>query len=187
MGVVIEGHLRLKDGVVTIWDGANWRTMLALPTAGPPSGTGVDGETYWDSTAKRAYRSDGVGWIIMGEPTINSFATTISAGAGAFTTLGTVTFSYHRHDGWLDWACTIPIVTNGTASGNVIMTFPIAQSGVPLLVGAGREDVSTGHMLQILGNGVTGGTIYKYDNTYPGGSGFTLRMQGRYQMATRYS
>ena len=36
--------------------------------AGAPAGTGSDGEEYWDTTNKRLYRSDGVGWIIMAEP-----------------------------------------------------------------------------------------------------------------------
>lgn len=66
---------------------ANTASLLAgnTPTgSGAPAGVGSNGETYYDTTNFRLYRSDGVGWIVMYEPlqTYTPALTNITIGNG---------------------------------------------------------------------------------------------------------
>lgn len=153
--------------------------------AGAPGGTGVNGQEYWDSTNKRLYRSDGAGWIIMAEPTITTFAPTITSGTGTITTVGAVAFSYRRHDGWLDWFESITITTNGTGASWVRTTLPVAMN-VGQNIGGGREIGVSGSALTVTGT-ASQGDILTYNNLYPGATGAVIQVRGQYQMTTRYS
>lgn len=146
------------------------------------------GQRWYDAASRIEYQFDGTGWVVMSEPTIITFVPVLSSNNGAGTpTFGTPDFRYHRRDGWVDWAAVIPIVVNGAGTtGAVTMTLPIATATGSWLVGTGREDVATGNVLQVLGSG-TATWIYNFNNTYPGGNGYTFRLAGAYQMVTRYS
>lgn len=48
MGIVQEGHMRLQDGVITMWDGASWKDMRGF-LVGP--WVGVTFLNSWVNTA----------------------------------------------------------------------------------------------------------------------------------------
>lgn len=145
------------------------------------------GQRWYDAANRIEYQFDGVGWVVMSEPTIITYVPVLGASTsgGSPPTFGTPDFRYKRSDGWLDWTCIIPMIANGAGSGAVTMIMPIGTNST-VLIGTGREDAVTGAALQVLGSSTTA-WIYTYNNLYPGGAGYTLRMLGRYQMLTRYS
>lgn len=159
---------------------------FGLSGAGAPGGTGVQGQWYWDTTNKREYLSDGVGWIVMAEPATTTFAPVITSLTGTLTTVGAVTFSYRRHDGWLDWVESITITTNGTGATAIRTTLPIAMN-VLQNIGSGRETGLTGSAVTVTAGTTSAGDIFTYNNAYPGGTGAILQVRGQYQMTTRYS
>lgn len=117
---------------------------------------------------------------IISTPDWREFGTTISAQTGSFTTLGTVVARFRRHGNLVNFMVVIPITTNGTAAGDVRATMPFnaAQSGG----GSGRAIAGSGLDLSLTLN--AGGNtlvITRYDNTYPGGTGFTLVVHGFYE------
>lgn len=100
---------------------------------------------------------------------------TITTGSGTITTLGTVTGSYTKIGRQVTATVNIPITTNGTGAGQINASLPFTAASGPGWIGAGRETVSAGAMLQ--GWVPSGGTtvaIWTTNNAYPGGNGFTL-------------
>ena len=91
--------------------------LIRTKGAGAPSGTGVEGQQYYDTTNDRLYLSDGVGWIIMYEPwqTYTPTTTNISNGSGF-----TLTGAFKRSMGWID----LVIVHNLGASSAGVITAP---------------------------------------------------------------
>lgn len=79
---------------------------------------------------------------------------------------------------------TIQITTNGTAAGFLGVFLPVAAAaaiGQQLI--PGRETAVVGKMLQcFIGGGLSAG-IANYDNSYPGGNGYSLCIQGAYEAA----
>lgn len=141
------------------------------------------GSSYYDTAAQTLYLSDGTGWIVMAEPT-QTFATAVTSVTGTITTLGVVTMTYRRHDGWLSWNLSITITTNGTGAGAVRFTLPKNASAA--WAACGRETALTGSLLSVTG-GLATADIATYNNAYPGGNGAVLLCSGQYQMTTRYS
>lgn len=179
-------YVRVAGGWIEI---GSSRYVTGTKGAGAPGGTGTAGDWYYDTTAKRAYRSDGAGWIIMSEPVITSFVPTVSAVTGTITTVGTKTFAYQRSNGWLDWEAYIGITTNGTGAGAVLITLPIAYVTLgQSILGFGREILVTGKMLNVQGGGAstTSASICQYDNIYPASNGSALVVAGHYRMNTPY-
>lgn len=154
--------------------------------AGAPGGPGLNGQLYYDNTSDRLYLSDGAGWIIMSESAITTFVPVVTSAVGTITTVGSVSFVYHRRDGWIDWSASIAITTNGTGAGNIIFTLPIAPHASVRAMGTGREDNVTGKLLHVVSNGANVST-FNYDNTYPASSGCLLNLGGIYRMTTKYS
>lgn len=154
--------------------------------AGAPSGVGTNGETYYDSTNLKLYKSDGTGWVIMIEPE-QVFTPTVTAGSGALTT-SSATLRYNRSNGWLTYFANILITTNGTGAGAVVYTLPVSPNltYITQIVAFGRENNTTGKMVCGYGSGNTAVCAY-FDNSYPGFSGMSLGMYGQYRMTTRYS
>lgn len=186
-----------KQGLEQSWqkavaDGINLinNSLDAKLGSGSPTGTGVNGQEYWDTVGKRLYRSDGVGWIVMAEPRLTTgdpgaFAPNVVSSVGAFTTLGAVVFTYHREDGYLDYELGVSIITNGTAAGFIAFSLPVDSASQEM--GVGREISVTGSMLNVNRQAVNTAFIVTYNNAYPGGTGFNLQVSGRYRMASRYS
>lgn len=80
-------------------------------SASDPTGTGSNGEWFYDTTNDRLYMSDGVGWIVMYEPlqTVNATTTNITLG-----TNGSVKHYYRRSGGMCFCTTEIAFGTSGT-------------------------------------------------------------------------
>lgn len=75
----------------------------------------------------------------------------------------------------------ITITTNGTGSGAVRATLPVAYTNLES-VWVGREYNATGKMLQAAPATSVDLYITNYDNSYPGGNGHILLLNGFYQL-----
>jgi hypothetical protein len=105
---------------------------------------------------------------------------TIAAASGTFTTVS-ASGRYTAIGRKVGYTMEISITTNGTAAGYITATLPFtaAQNNM----GFGREVVSTGNMVSVTGTASSNSVlIIKYDNTYPGGSGYTIRVSGDFEV-----
>jgi hypothetical protein len=111
-----------------------------------------------------------------------TYVPVVSAFGGTITT-SSATGRYLKIGKTVIVSMIVTITTNGTGSGFVKATLPFtAGSGQYGL--AGRENASTGAMLQgFITAAATTVAIFKYDGTYPGGSGFELTVSGAYESA----
>lgn len=86
--------------------------------AGAPTGTGLNGQEYYDNTNDRLYLSDGAGWIIMYEPEQSYTPTLTNITLGNGTRVGKYKRSNGRCQGkiWFQLGSTSAIGTNPTIS-----------------------------------------------------------------------
>lgn len=96
--------------------------------------------------------------------------------AGAFTT-ASANIRWVVYGKRLFLNGSVTITTNGTAAGAVNVPLPTGLSVVGTQIVVGRENAAVGKMLQGV---VTGSNIFlfNYDNTYPGGDGYSLLFTG---------
>ena len=98
----------------------------------------------------------------------------IAAGSGTFTNVS-ATGEYTKIGNLVTASVEIVITTNGTAAGFITCSLPFTSSAVMGKIGWGR-DVTTGPMLSATVDAASSSMlIVRYDNTYPGASGRTLR------------
>lgn len=105
-----------------------------------------------------------------------SYTPTLSATAGSFTT-ATATGKYTRIGKLCVVQNRVAITTNGTASGQVVVSAPFLSKTTfqTMFVGAGRENAATGNGLTArIAYGDSSIYINTYSGTYPGGNGYTL-------------
>jgi len=99
---------------------------------------------------------------------------TVTSGSGSLTSY-TASGYYTKVGRHVHATIVISITNNGTGAGSIAATLPFTAASGPLWVGSGRENASTGNMLQgILASGGSAVTILAYNNTYPGGTGAQL-------------
>ena len=109
-----------------------------------------------------------------------SWTPTITATSGTFTTVS-ATGSYTKVGRAVVIRVSITITTVGTASGGVVFTLPFTANSTGGWVCAGRENNSTGKMLQaLIAGSATTATAFNYDNTSTIGAGFALIISGTY-------
>lgn len=115
----------------------------------------------------------------------STYAPTITANSGTFTTLGTVTGRYKLLSEKFCWVnIDIPITTNGTAAGWVKSTLPFTSANTIDQVGTGRENGLTAKQLNVgIGPNSTIANITLYDATYPGADGARLSLEFVYEIA----
>ena len=107
---------------------------------------------------------------------------TVTAGSGTFTTVsgaGTYTKIGNR----VLWYMKIDITTNGTAASSVRFTMPVGLTPGADAVFNGVESLAVGftcHGIWVAASSYM--QAAKYDNTYPGGSGYRLEFQGQYNV-----
>lgn len=100
-----------------------------------------------------------------------TWSPTITASTGTITTLGTVLGNYTKIGRKVTASVTVAITTNGSAAGHIIATLPFTAGSVTC-VGAGREYLVTGEMIQVsVPAASTTMTLHSYNNAYPGGDG----------------
>lgn len=104
----------------------------------------------------------------------------VTSQTGTLTTVGAVAFAYQKIGRTVIWRCSIVITTNGTGATSILFTLPFAIVAGTWAIGYGREIVLTGKTLGVLGVTSSGVATY-YDNSYPGGDGASLVMNGSYQ------
>lgn len=172
---------QIEDAISNIGLATQLYSSIASRDATHP----LPGQVAWVTPLATQYLFDGTGWVLMSEPS-RTFATVVTSGTGVITTLGAVTFGYKRHDGWCDFNCNIAITTNGTANTYITFTLPFPVAAVSTMLGVGREAGVSGSILEVI-TGATGAFVLTYNNVYPGATGAQLILQGRYQMASRYS
>jgi hypothetical protein len=133
-------------------------------------GTAAKGVNFTANTPAAGMTSQLLNWYEEG-----TWTPSVTASSGAITTLGTVTGKYTRIGRQVTVHFSIAITTNGTGAGSILATgLPFTISGVAS--GCGRENGSTGDMLNVTGaNGSTTLGIVNYNNSYPGGSGYNLQ------------
>ena len=166
----------------TIWT-TLIRTTSGVEAAKPT--VPAAGSRYFATDTWRDWLFDGVGWIIMEEPW-QTFNSVIGATTGTITTVGAKSFTYRRSNGNLFWDADVIVTTIGSAAGALSMTLPFAVPSGSQYIGAGRENQTTGNMLQVTAIGSTA-FVNTYNNLFPGGNGMRLIMSGHYRMQTGYS
>jgi hypothetical protein len=102
---------------------------------------------------------------------------TITSGSGTLTTSsGVLRYQTRGKQTW--FSLIVTITTNGTGATNISVT------GLPWVfnsdcIVAGRETASAGKMIQGYAQAAASGiAIYNYDNTYPAGNGYVLKLSG---------
>jgi hypothetical protein len=115
-----------------------------------------------------------------------TYTPTITVGAGAITTLGTVSGRYKTIGKTLFIAVSVAITTNGTAATSLSFSLP---AGMTVNSGAdcyltGREVLATGNMLQgRAAASTTSVQVLTYNNLYAGGDGRRLALSGVIEIA----
>lgn len=109
-----------------------------------------------------------------------AYTPTITAGTGALTTTVINTCRWTQVNKTVLFHLDVGITTNGTGATSINSSVPVAAHH--LSYGAGREVGSTGAQCSAEVNGSTM-VIHKYDNTYPGGSGFRIVVDIAYEAA----
>jgi hypothetical protein len=127
---------------------------------------------FSDADKKKADKTDA--WT--------SWTPTITSGSGTFTSVSSQGY-WIQIGKVVHFSLIITITTNGTAATNVKCPLPTEAKriGTPIY---GRETATTGKSLngQIdLSTSVF--QILNYDNSYPGGNGYTLNVAGTYEVA----
>lgn len=113
----------------------------------------------------------------------NTWTPTVAATTGTITT-SSATGRYSLLDDRVFFNLDVTITTNGTGAGSVTATLPFSILTGNAYIFVGREDGATGAMIQGKATGASSTlTIFKYDNTYPGGDGNVLRIAGQYRKA----
>lgn len=104
---------------------------------------------------------------------------TVTVSSGAFTTVSS-SGRYTKIGRLVLWKAHVLITTNGTAAGVITITLPFTAAQTH--VGYGRETNVAGAQLQTIGTATTNtANILRYDNTYAGGNGYALEVQGHFE------
>lgn len=111
--------------------------------------------------------------------TWSAYTPTISCGSGTITTLGTVTGAFYDVGALRYVEMVIPITTNGTCALAVVASLPSTPASVNTII-TGVEQLSSGSLLssKLAGSNIN---IVNYNNTYPGGTGTKIVMDGWYR------
>jgi hypothetical protein len=111
----------------------------------------------------------------------SSYTPTVSAGSGSITT-SSATGKYRVVGKTTEVQIRIEITTNGTGASRVIASLPNTALNAATLVG--RE--TTGSGVAVVGSIAASGTqvsITTFSNTYPGGNGYVIVINGTYENA----
>lgn len=107
-----------------------------------------------------------------------NFVPVVDTLSGTITTLGAVTAQYLQVGKTVLFNANVPITANGTGGTALRITLPFPALGTAIL---GGKSSNSNVALTAIAAGTTM-LIYKYDGTYPGVSGNTVRVSGAYQM-----
>jgi hypothetical protein len=106
------------------------------------------------------------------------YSPVVTAATGTLTAY-TATGLYNQVGKTVFVEINITITTNGTGAGSIHVTLPFTSNGAFLI--PGRENATTGKMLQGVTVNAAVDSITNYDNTYPAGNGAVLILTGVYE------
>lgn len=109
-----------------------------------------------------------------------AYTETVTAAAGAFTTVAGAG-RYLKSGKTVLFTFTVTITTNGTASGAINVSLPVAAQAATFNF-SGRE-ITNGALAMIWTPDTTSLRIRKYDNTYLGADGDVITISGSYEAA----
>jgi len=144
--------------------------------------TDTDAVKVWDGSAwvgaVNAASLNGVG------ATATAYTPTVSAINGTFTTASAIG-KYILVNKLCFVQFVITITTNGTAATGVLVSLPFsAVTGYGnTAFGVCRDTAVTGHLSQVMSYTTSAAAILKYDNGYPGGTGYVLNGSFTYEVA----
>jgi len=163
-----------SSGSPTYAVGSNGHSLFVLDTEnGTPSPTiEAGGDISWRKDVSAM--SDNP-WI--------QYTPTLSATSGTLTT-ATANMYYIRRGVVVYFKAQIIITTNGSASGALLMTVPIAQVGSFGTISTGLQRTPTGYTVYgwLDGGGTTTMSIKFYNDVYPGANGAVIEVTGLYEV-----
>jgi len=110
----------------------------------------------------------------------STWSPTVTSQTGTITTVGAVVARYAQAGKNVYFSLSITITTNGTGATSVLTSVPVTPKAANVFVG--REIASTGKSLTgTLTALSTQLQLLNYDNSYPGGTGYTLVLSGVYE------
>lgn len=115
----------------------------------------------------------------------DSFTPTITATSGTITTVTSPIGSYRKIGKKVEFKVQFTITTNGTGTGAVRITLPVASAGAVGQCVVGKERAVTGKSLVgfLDGGGATTCDVQYYDGVYPGTDGGAYAVSGSYEAA----
>lgn len=148
----------------------------AVGSTGVTVPRGLDVWLWQDGTNVRAINDTYSAWT--------SYTPTVTVGSGSLTSYTAIGF-YRVVGKWVEMRVSISITNNGTAATNLIISLPVGPShGTGRQAMCGRESSVTG---KVVGGTISPNTslltITNYDGSYPGGSGYSIEVQGPYEIA----
>lgn len=106
---------------------------------------------------------------------------TIAASSGALTSVTLGSAQYYETEKKIDFELVFTITTNGTGAGSLTFTYPAGFTAVGGN-GYGRESTISGKALSVsVGSAL--GSIFNYDNSYPGANGAQITVSGTFARA----
>lgn len=135
--------------------------ITQMPTIGAEGGTGGH------------YSVTGV----IKTPEWRAWAPSYSSTSGTLTTVTTNSAFYRYIEGYCDIDLDFTVVSNGTASGQLVATLPVQSAGSMALNGYIALG-GTGQLFGGAGPGATSVQVSKYDGSYPAVNGYRLRLSG---------
>lgn len=102
---------------------------------------------------------------------------TPTAGSGTFTSVSAA-LNYTKIGRLVTFSATITITTNGTAAGSIILPLPFTAAAASAC--SGIISTSGAAVQGLINASGTSVSIFKYDATYPGGSGAGMVVQGSF-------
>lgn len=120
----------------------------------------------------------------LGGPTWTAYTPTVTSTTGAITT-STINTARHATSGKVVFIqFDVSINNNGTGGGELNISLPAGKTAKNTnQVGAGRELLTSGNMLQINLSSTTNMKIYTYANAYPVGTGSRVCGSITYELA----
>lgn len=101
-----------------------------------------------------------------------TYTPTVTASSGTLTAY-TATGIYTKVGRLVTATISVTITTNGTGAGSIVVTLPFTASAIPFSAG-GIETSTAKAIVGLISASSSTVNIFKYDATYPAGTGFTL-------------
>jgi hypothetical protein len=174
---------------------------LCTSSTRPTGGNLYEGVIITETDTERVLYYDGTGWIILMEPTQTYTPTLTNITLGN----GTLTGTYHRSDGWCDFAVSVVFGSTTTMGTDPTIGLPVATNLIrenelsvamidlsPVVRYTGHNVAVAGGVASVVVQALTATGTYvsatQITATVPmtWATGDVLYVTGRYRMNTRY-